>query len=490
MAAAFDWESLSSRFSIISGADLLRLERMQRHQDLEERVGWLDATCEPPLLLLFVSHRWETLAHPDPSGRQLAAIQALLNRICVCAEAMLVSRDDRLRLVPSLDREGDLQAAEIVRRLFGYGPFAVSAACVGAAAAKAAVRAQHVRSAGDRGGFCDWLNSRIGVWIDYVCMPQEPFRDQEALCFKRTLRELDSLVASSMVVALRAADDDYAMRGWCATEFFLGARRSFTNGLFVDMHRLSSGQPVPIPEPPPEAGPELGAQQVMADAYRSALKEWREALQWWSSIDAPLISHWLPDAWARYRDLQGGAFPGSYADPNPFRRVLDAVSALETALVAKWLMSDRPRVFDLGDAMVRIAQERGLRCAKAEDLLYVGLLGGCNGWIDAFRPALRECLTRHVAAMELSGTTGGGMRSALIARLSPPPSDLQDLLSSVHPSSPATWASRLQYTNPVGDARERTAVAQVRAYLEERPLAFSFPDTAEELGESGVDTLV
>src|SRR4249920_507996 len=103
MAAPFDWTSLSSRFSIISGADLLRLEWMERHQDLEGRIRWLDATSEPPLVLLFISHRWETLAHPDPSRRQLAAVHTLLRRISICVEAMLGSRDHRLRLIPSLD---------------------------------------------------------------------------------------------------------------------------------------------------------------------------------------------------------------------------------------------------------------------------------------------------------------------------------------------------------------------------------------------------
>ncbi len=400
---------------------------------------------------------------------------------------MLGSRDQRLRLIPSLDSEGDLQAAEIVRRMFGLGPFAANVACVGGEKAKATVQAEYARG-GDHRGFCDWLASRIGVWIDYICMPQEPFSDEEALCFKRTLRELDSLVASSTIVALRQAGDDYAMRGWCATEFFLGSGRSFANGLFVDMDRLSGGQAVAIPGPPPEAA-DSSAREVMTDVYRSDLAAWREALQWWSSIDGPLVGQWLPDAWARYRDLQAGAFPGSHVDPNPFRRVLDAVSALETALVAKWLMSDRPRVFDLGDAIVHILEEGGLGCAKAYDLLYVGILAARNGWIDAFRPLFSECLTRHVAAMDLSSEPGGKVRLALIVKLSPPPGELQELFCNAQPNSPGTWASRLRYTNPVGDARERTAIAQIRAHLDRRPLSFSFVDTAEQLGESGAEKL-
>jgi hypothetical protein len=86
------------------------------------RRKWL-ARDEPPLALLFISHRWETLEHPDPSGRQLAALQEFLRLVCRCIEAMFLTRYDRLRLVPTLLREGLLQAEEIARRLLGFGPF-------------------------------------------------------------------------------------------------------------------------------------------------------------------------------------------------------------------------------------------------------------------------------------------------------------------------------------------------------------------------------
>lgn len=155
MTDGLDWTALTSRFSIMSGADALRLKRMERHQDLEKRIRWLDPCSQPPIALLFVSHRWETLAHPDPTGRQLAAVQELLRKIVTAVEAMLGSRGERLRLIPALEREGDLQAVEIVRRMFGYGPFAVSEG--GGEKARATTLAEHARSGSDSAAFCDWL---------------------------------------------------------------------------------------------------------------------------------------------------------------------------------------------------------------------------------------------------------------------------------------------------------------------------------------------
>jgi hypothetical protein len=477
-AQRLEWPSLREAFSIIAAADVLRLTRMERHQDLQGTARWLDASVEPPLVLLFISHRWETLAHPDPSGRQLAAVQALLERICTCIEAMLAPRDERLRLVASLDREGDLQAAEIARRMFGFGPFAGSTAGAAVRITKAAIQAEYARCGKDRARFRDWLASRIGVWIDYVCMPQAPFSGEEVLDFKRALRELDTLVASATVVALREADDDYATRGWCATEFFIGSARSFAKGLFVDLGRLRSGQPVSISDPPLATELKSDAARIMQDTYGSGLAAWREALHWWASMDGPLADQTPPDAWARYRDLQGGAFTAADADPNPFRRVMETVRAVETLLVAEWLMADQPRTVDLGDAVFRMLGEQALRCAKSEDLLYVGLLAACNGWVDGFRPLLRDCLRRHVVAMNPSVGAASRSGRTLVVDLVPPPDSLRSLLLGARPNTPGAWASRLRYENPVGSVEERAAVAQVRARLEQHPLRYAFVESA------------
>jgi hypothetical protein len=116
------WNDVVASFRVVSAGQLLSLQRMVRYQELRDKPMWLKR-ADQPLALLFISHRWETLDHPDPSGRQLRAIQQFLRTICTCVEAMLVSKQERLRLAPSLAQEGILQAEEVARRIFGFGPF-------------------------------------------------------------------------------------------------------------------------------------------------------------------------------------------------------------------------------------------------------------------------------------------------------------------------------------------------------------------------------
>jgi hypothetical protein len=71
-----DWESVTSSYHVLAARDLLAMKWMERHQDVRRRLAWRGGD-DPPLALLFISHRWETLEHPDPSGRQLRAIQGL-----------------------------------------------------------------------------------------------------------------------------------------------------------------------------------------------------------------------------------------------------------------------------------------------------------------------------------------------------------------------------------------------------------------------------
>src|SRR5512136_2169641 len=100
-----DWKSIVSTFHVISARDMLAMKKMERHQDIREKVRWL-TNEEQPLALLFISHRWETLEHPDPKDRHLRALQEFLRRICICVEAMLVPLQERLQLAPSLAYEG------------------------------------------------------------------------------------------------------------------------------------------------------------------------------------------------------------------------------------------------------------------------------------------------------------------------------------------------------------------------------------------------
>ena len=107
---------------------------------------------------------------------------------------MLVPREERLRLLPSLTIEGNLQAHEIARRVLGLGHDDEGS---GEDVERAFLFGP------DRQAFRRWLKGRLGVWVDYLCMPQAPFGGGEAEEFRRGLRALDGLVSSSTLIALR-----------------------------------------------------------------------------------------------------------------------------------------------------------------------------------------------------------------------------------------------------------------------------------------------
>eukprot|EP00051_Salpingoeca_urceolata_P000729 m.35676 g.35676 ORF g.35676 m.35676 type:complete len:607 (+) comp10943_c1_seq1:97-1917(+) len=86
----------------------------QRLQQTENEEGLFLDACRDPLMVLFVSHRWEDPKHPDPHGRQLRALQQLVRDIVmVCEAASTDTAAARLGRCPTLQRDGTLQAATL-----------------------------------------------------------------------------------------------------------------------------------------------------------------------------------------------------------------------------------------------------------------------------------------------------------------------------------------------------------------------------------------
>jgi hypothetical protein len=455
-----DWKAVVSSFQVACARDLLAMTSLERYQDVRATLGWLDVSTRP-LALLFISHRWETLEHPDPTGRQLRAVQVLLGRVCQLMEAMLVPREERLRLVPSLEREGTLQAHELARRILGFGPFSDSPVCIPGAEARRMIVDRFRLGRDDRHAFRQWLTSLLGVWLDYSCMPQKPLLPEEVSEHQRALRALGSLVKSSTVIALRQPDDDYSLRGWCASEFFLGSGRSFSRGIFVDIDRLERQEDLWVPHPP-SLGGGAAAAKIVRETYDQDLAAFRSACEAWADFEGPLVGHLPEDIWGCYRSLQGSGFLGAALDPNPFRRAMDALGIIETALTRDWLMSGQTVSLDLGEELGRALEGAGLRCAEPNDLAYLGFLLACEGLVDVYRPLFRACLERHVAR---------GARS-LVVTLHPLDEAVRSLFSAVTPASPDTWRSRLSSRFALS-AEEGAVIAKVRASLEANPPAFT-----------------
>jgi hypothetical protein len=323
---------------------------------------------------------------------------------------------------------------------------------------------------------------RIGLWLDYTCMPQKPLSPDDEPEFRRSLGALDELVASSIVIALRQAGDDYAVRGWCASEFFLASERSFARGLFVDIDRLEKAEPVALSSAPAHAGASGQAAAVLQEAYAIDLAAFRQACEEWSSFDGPLVQATPPDAWSAYRSLQGSGFHAPEQDPNPFRRVLDAIRELETRLIDTWLLSAEVHAVDMGRLVGDGLARHDLHCSETADLVYLGFLLPCHGWIDAFKPLFRECLAQYLA-----GSVGSSRHDTqdgppiLPVTLKPVGAEVRALFSQVEPHSASTWHSRLSSRSGL-DAREKPVVDQVRRALGANPPQFVVETGASHVG--------
>src|SRR5688572_11477988 len=109
---------LAATFNILRASSLLAMRGpMPKYEDLRGR-GSSDffSGDEPPVRVVFVSHRWESGAHPDPRGSQADSIRAFLTAVRSVSDARQGSAARRRELVPSLLVHGVFQAAYFLER--------------------------------------------------------------------------------------------------------------------------------------------------------------------------------------------------------------------------------------------------------------------------------------------------------------------------------------------------------------------------------------
>jgi hypothetical protein len=445
------WQTLCTQFRILSAWRLCNATSFESHHDLDGNDGWL-TTEERPLLLLFLSHRWDTPEHPDPSGQQLRTLQTLLRRICVVIRALFADPPQRLRLVPELDREGTIQAEELARRVLGYGPFAKEGTLGNPAEARTRIR-EKVRELGPD-AFDHWMLERMGIWVDYCCMPQSPRTAADQAMFEKTLMQLDRLLLSSIVVALRREHDDYATRSWCVSEIWFGARGSFARSLFIDMDRAEKDLPLATTSSP-------NAPDIIKKGYESDLDAFRKVVDDWKTATVPLCE--VPPApWSAYRSLQGSALFAPDYDPNPARRGIEAIRAISIEIIERWWMSNEPSVFDLAGFLNEMMVRQGLVVTDQADQAYLALLLLSKGWIDVLQPFFGVCLEAYLQH-----------RGPLHVRLDPIAPELRAVLASVQPHSAPAWFSRLS-TGTGHPINERAAIDAFRSGLAVHPLRWEW----------------
>ncbi|GAB1209432.1 hypothetical protein APSETT445_008208 [Aspergillus pseudonomiae] len=358
--------------NIIHAGDLCELETMPRYQDIDPRTfEWR----EPPACILFISHRWETPTHPDADGEQLKAIIFLMQAIVKLASVYILPLEQRTAAVKTLKVHGYLQAANIVSRV-----------------------------AETLGGLDRSVLDKIGVWLDYMCLPQkspsgiDDRTPAEKLCFKEGLRQLPSLIAScDFILSIRTQGDDYLQRAWCISELCFMDWKYQKKTIVLRQDLLS--QPI-------------DAQILNSESFESSyLPSYRKMIEAWE--DKPNFT-WNPNMsfcyteiglaeWDRaseFRDsIEEGSTPAPSAWPTPL---------LTTPLVpliwphhADFLMQIRshlvqppPRNVDLLITMTM--QDCELSCLNVQDYTRCGLhifrarMTGHSGW----RNFSNDCLHR------------------------------------------------------------------------------------------------
>jgi hypothetical protein len=437
---------------------------MERYQSVYNRITWLNEK-DLPLLLLFISHRWESDQSPDPSGEQFKAICSFLRLIPKLIEATIVPREKRLALVPDVALEGVLQAQEIARRILGFGTFD-DRNWVSGAREKIVRQYEHYK--GNSEQFQSWILQNIGLWLDYTCMPQQPFSGNERQRFISTLENLDTLVSSSTLLALRSDDDDYSTRGWCSSEFFLSSSRSHQRGVFVNLNHL--GEPLHgISSDVPILSPDLHSAgfDIIREGYYNDLAAFKAECHRWANVQPPLYQVTPPDLWSNYRMLQGSSFYPKENDPNPMRPVMEAIKNIEVWLMRDWILGDEVKETEPVSIMAKIFKEQGLHCAHEEDLIYLACMIPRHGWVPFLKPFLEDCFSR------LMRNGKSKMTSGISVRLLPLAPDVRRLFQAVRPASPEVWQSRFQFTRQ-SSKEEALAVSNVVATLNNRKPEYEF----------------
>lgn len=214
---------------------LIEVGRFHRMQEWADR---LVDSVETSNFHCFVSHRWLTPTHPDPDGVQGGLIAwQLVAHLC---EAVFVGHLRGLsaprRYNHNINAHVGLAGSElaesllvnVVRRTLTAETLPL--AFEEARSIEEFLEDRGVESAARdpdlaqlRGLFATrpllaQCATRINIWYDYSCMPQEPRTAEEQRLFEDGLSQLNALQALGVTVVLLDDVSNYLCRAWCILE--------------------------------------------------------------------------------------------------------------------------------------------------------------------------------------------------------------------------------------------------------------------------------
>ncbi len=188
----------------------------------------LASPAHPGRLLLFVSHRWESLDHPDPTGAQLLCLKVGLTLALAAAVLQLGNKEKDVKTVSGLP-ETMAEFLEPILRAEEVASLRQWAERI-KAAAESAKEEESFWAAARRletpkiSPLLDRIRGLILVWYDYASMWQAPRSQSEEAQFRREILELNAIQAHAITVVI-AGDGRYLSRAWCFLELCGGMRR-------------------------------------------------------------------------------------------------------------------------------------------------------------------------------------------------------------------------------------------------------------------------
>jgi len=198
-------------------------ERWPRRQDVQASA----VSAESGHLLLFISHRWESLDHPDPDNVQLLCLNVGLLLSLAAALLQETSGENGEKTQSGLP---DL-IAEFLRSR--YKSTELDPLRTWASSIKALAEQEHdessfygksIRVEGEElKGPLDEIRSRFLIWYDYSSMYQVPRTDAEEAEFRAEIQTLNEIQAQAGTVVI-AGDTQYLSRAWCFLELCGGMR--------------------------------------------------------------------------------------------------------------------------------------------------------------------------------------------------------------------------------------------------------------------------
>ena len=378
---------VAAEIGVIPFREVLRLERFRRRQEMEGRIRWL-TPADDPLLVIFVSHRWERGDNPDPYGTQLTTLKRFVAAFLNVAAGLKEPREQRVRRVPTLAAHGPLQANYFVGVV---APFVDG-------------------FTGTPEELCEQLLDRVGVIYDFVSLPQSPRTKEEQAQFVRGMTAFHRAMTSTPVLVLRWPDDEYPTRSWCELEVW-SAGQACVRGFPETAPVLRTdlwGRGVPLGDLAPQPG--YDALAAAHSVLTSAVAAWRsKEMVTASEVAGTVLSHYhdaLSQAEKRHRTplVARPAFNAVVQNTVWKGKALETPGAVVPTSFRFWrghrelLVTDGLDDQDFAEVIRVHMKATGIGCTDEHDLIPTGLwLLGCHEFHgSALSIFWGRCLLRYL----------------------------------------------------------------------------------------------